>query len=200
MSRFDKLAKEWDLNPRRVNSALRTTDKLKELIDIKDMDILDFGSGTGLISFSLFEEARSVTAMDNSQGMLDELNRKTKVSGISNIKTELFDADNSKLPKNSYDLIVTAMTLHHIKDPALFIQQAADALRSGGYLAISDLESEDGTFHTHGNEGVEHFGFDKEQIKKWYEDAGLEVFFLMTNEIINKHQEFNVFLAVGKNV
>jgi 2-polyprenyl-3-methyl-5-hydroxy-6-metoxy-1,4-benzoquinol methylase len=199
MSRFDKLAKEWDLNPRRVNSALKTTRKLKEIIDIRGMDILDFGSGTGLISFDLFEEADSITAMDNSLGMLEELDIKVKEAGILNIKTKLFDANISKLPKNSYDLIVTAMTLHHIKDPKAFIDDAKESLKMGGYLVISDLESEDGTFHTRGNEGVEHFGFDKQQIKEWYEDAGFELLYLNRNETIKKDQDFHIFLAIGKN-
>jgi len=200
MSRFDKLASQWDLNPRRVKSALKTTRKLKELIDIKDKDILDFGCGTGLISFDLFEDAKSITAMDNSQGMLDELERKVKEAGISNIKTRLFDANNSKLPEHSFDLIVTAMTLHHIKDPAIFIKKCVTALKKGGFLVISDLESEDGTFHTHGNDDVEHFGFDKKQIKRWYEEADLEIIYLQTNETITKHQDFNIFLAIGKYV
>ena len=200
MSRFDQLAKDWDLNPRRVNSALKATDKIKEIVDIKDKDILDFGAGTGLISFNLFEDAKTVTAMDNSQGMLNELERKSKEADIKNIKTELFDADEKKLPENSYDLIVTAMTLHHIKDPFFFIKDAKKALKRGGYLVISDLESEDGTFHTRGNEEVMHFGFDKEQIKEWYEKAGFEIVYLETNEIVKKHQDFNIFLAIGKYV
>lgn len=200
MSRFDKLASQWDLNPRRVESARKTTQKLKKLLEIKDRDILDFGSGTGLISFDLFEEASSVTAMDSSPGMLDEMNRKIEEAGISNITTKLFDANVDSFEKEQYDLVVTAMTLHHITNPAAFIQNAAISLKPGGYLAISDLESEDGTFHSHGNEDVAHFGFDKEKIQKWYAEAGLEMVYLETNEIINKHRDFHIFLAVGKRV
>ncbi len=200
MSRFDKLSSQWDLNPRRVESALKTTRKIKDLIDIKDRDILDYGSGTGLVSFDFFEEAKNIVAMDNSQGMLDELKRKITEAKITNITTSLHDANIDFLPKNSFDLIVTAMTLHHIKEPSIFIQNAKKALKKEGYLAISDLESEDGTFHSHGNDDVEHFGFDKEQIRTLFEEAGLEMVYLETNETINKHQDFNVFLAIGKHV
>jgi 2-polyprenyl-3-methyl-5-hydroxy-6-metoxy-1,4-benzoquinol methylase len=200
MSRFDKLASQWDLKPARVESALKTTRKIKSLIDIKDKDILDYGSGTGLVSFDFFEEARSIVAMDNSQGMLEALNRKTTEANISNISTTLHDANSDKLPKKVFDLIVTAMTLHHIKEPENFIQNASDALRTGGHLAISDLESEDGTFHSMGNDDVEHFGFDKEQIRTFFEEAGLEMVYLETNETINKHRDFNIFLAIGKHV
>lgn len=200
MSRFDKLAKEWDLKPARVESALKTTRKIKELIDIKDKNILDYGSGTGLVSFDFFEEARNIVAMDNSQGMLDELKRKVSEANICNITTVLHDANIDKLPRHAFDLVVTAMTLHHIKEPALFIRNAARALKEGGYLAISDLESEDGTFHSTGNDDVEHFGFDKEQIITFFEEAGLEMVYLETNEVIEKHQNFHIFLAIGKHV
>ena len=54
MSRFNDLAKEWDLNPRRVKSAKAVTKKLKELVHIDDMNICDFGAGTGLATFDLF--------------------------------------------------------------------------------------------------------------------------------------------------
>ena len=200
MSRFDDLASQWDLNPDRVESALKTTRKIKALLDIKDKDILDFGAGTGLVAFDLFEDAKSVTAMDNSQGMLDEIQRKIATAGITNIKTYLLDADSEKLPKNSYDLIVTAMTLHHIKEPEAFIKDMKSSLKSGGHIAISDLESEDGSFHTMGNDDVEHFGFDKDTIRAYFEKAGLEVVYIETNEVIQKHREFPIFLAIGKNV
>ncbi len=200
MSRFDKLATEWDLKPARIKSALKTTRKIKEIIDIKDKDILDYGSGTGLVSFDFFKDARSIIAMDNSQGMLEELDRKTTQANITNIKTKLHDANTDSLPKKTFDLIVTAMTLHHIKQPANFIQNAVDALKDGGYLAISDLESEDGTFHSMGNDDVEHLGFDKEQIRGFFEDAGLELVYLERNEVVEKHRDFHIFLAVGKLV
>jgi ubiquinone/menaquinone biosynthesis C-methylase UbiE len=200
VSRFDKLATGWDLNPSRVKSALNTTKKIKELIDIRGMDILDYGSGTGLIAFDLFETANSITSMDNSKGMLEALNQKLDEAKITNIKTSLHDANIDKLPKNSFDLIVTAMTLHHIKNPSEFIQNATQALKKGGYLVISDLESEDGTFHSMGNDDVEHLGFNKNQIKEWYKEAGLEIVYLETNEVIEKHRDFNIFLAVGRDV
>ena len=199
MSRFDKLASQWDLNPARVESAKKTTRKLKELIDIKNLDILDYGSGTGLIAFDLFEDAKSIVSMDNSKGMIETLKQKIDEANITNITAKLHDANMDKLPLESFDLIVSAMTLHHIKDAANFIKESAKALKSGGYLAISDLESEDGSFHSMGNDDVEHLGFEKEDIKKWYEDAGLKVVYLQTNEVVKKHRDFGIFLAVGKH-
>ncbi len=198
MNRFDKLASQWDLNPNRVESAIKTTHKIKALLDIKDKDILDYGSGTGLISFNLFEDAHSILAMDNSKGMLDEMQRKIQEADITNIKTKLHDGNIDAFPKERFDLIITAMTLHHIKNPPLFIKNITKALKVSGYLAISDLELEDGSFHGGDDDGVEHFGFDKQVINRWFKEAGLEIVYLETNETIVKHKNFKVFLAIGK--
>ena len=38
-----------------------------------DMDVLDFGCGTGLLALQLQPYVRSITGVDSSQGMLDVL-------------------------------------------------------------------------------------------------------------------------------
>ncbi len=200
MSKFDKLASEWDLNPRRVESAKNTTSKIKELIDIRGKDIIDYGSGSGLVAFDLFEEARSVVAMDNSIGMLQEIERKIQSGNIENIITLLHDIDHQDIEKEKFDIFVSAMTMHHIKDTKAFLQKAKNGLKKGGYIAISDLESEDGSFHSRGNEGVEHFGFDMKNIRETFESIGMEVAFLDIIETISKEKDFNIFLVVAKNV
>ena len=198
MSIFDNLAKEWDLNPRRVKSAKATTNKLKSLINIKNFNICDFGAGTGLITFNLFEDAKTITAVDNSKGMLEELSNKINKANIKNIKTLYLDIEKENLPKNSYNLIVSAMTMHHIKDTKRFINSLKSSLKNGGYLAISDLISEDGTFHSRGNEGVYHFGFSKDEIIKLFEELGFEIVDFSVVEIIKKHRDFELFLIVAR--
>ena len=197
MSRFDKMAKEWDLNPRRVRVAKSVTSKIKELIDIKDFEICDFGAGTGLISFNLFEEAKSITAVDNSKGMLKELETKAKKANIKNIKPLNLDIEKEHLPKESFDLIVSSMTMHHIKDTKLFLKKLKSSLKKGGYIAISDLIKEDGTFHTKGNDGVYHYGFSKDELVKIFEKLNIKVIDFSIVEVIKKHRDFEVFLIVG---
>jgi len=198
MSRFDRLAREWDLNPRRVESAKITTEKIKSLIDITDKTILDYGTGTGLIAFGLFEKAARIDAMDNAPGMLEALREKIESAGISNITPILHDIHHEPLPETEYDLIVTAMTLHHIDDPDMFVRKCVGALKRGGYLAISDLVSEDGTFHTMGNDDVKHFGFAKEEIEAIYARNGLKMIYHEIVQVIRKHRDFPIFLAVGQ--
>ena len=200
MNRFDKIAKEWDLNKRRVDTARVVCEKILEIVKVDEFDILDYGCGTGLISFGLFEYAKSVTAMDNSRGMINELNRKTSLSNIKNIKTLLHDIEKEDLPKNAFDMVVSSMTLHHLKKTDIFFKKSKTALKQNGYLAICDLFEEDGTFHTHGNEGVYHFGFSKDYIKTLYQNSGFEILFFDKIYTIEKNRSYDLFLAVGKLV
>jgi ubiquinone/menaquinone biosynthesis C-methylase UbiE len=199
MSVFDSLAKEWDLNPNRVKSAKVLSKTVKDLINLKDKSVIDYGAGTGLVAFSLCDDAKEILAMDNSSGMLEELERKIKEGDIKNIKTQLHDIESERLP-TGYDLFISSMTMHHIKDTKEFLTKAKESLNVGGYIAINDLVREDGTFHSRGNDGVHHFGFDRSKIAKYYKELGFEIVFDDIIEVIKKEKDFPIFLIVGRYV
>jgi 2-polyprenyl-3-methyl-5-hydroxy-6-metoxy-1,4-benzoquinol methylase len=92
--------------------------------------------------------------------MLEVLKRKVRERGITNVAAELTDLEQQRLD-GSYDLIVSSMTMHHVKDVVSLIGSFAQALNPGGWLALADLESEDGGFHDDPT-GVYHHGFDRE--------------------------------------
>lgn len=199
MNRFDLAAKDWDSKSNRVNIAKTAVENIENIIDIKGLDILDYGCGTGLIAFGLSQNAKNVLGMDSSNGMLDVFNKKAKELGFENAASMKHDANHDELPKCSFDLIVTSMTLHHIKDTDAFVKKCKYSLRPGGYLCISDLNEEDGKFHDKGNEGVEHFGFSKETIADLYNDNGFELIYLEDIFSVSKpSKEYPVFLAIGK--
>ena len=197
MSVFDSLAKDWDLNPNRVKSAKVLSLTIKKLMNLKDKRVIDYGAGTGLVAFSICDDAKEILAMDNSNGMLEELEKKIKASDIKNIKTQQHDIESERLP-SGYDLFISSMTMHHIKDTKEFLTRAKESLNVGGYVAINDLVSEDGTFHSRGNDGVHHFGFDRSKIVDIYRELGFEIVFDDIIEVIKKEKDFPIFLIVGR--
>ena len=199
MSIFDSLAKEWDLNPNRLKSAKALSETIQKLIPLSGKKIIDYGAGTGLVTFSLCDDAKEVLAMDNSKGMLEELDKKADDANITNIKTSLHDIEDESLP-TGYDLFISAMTMHHIEDTKMFLTKAKESLNVGGYLAITDLVSEDGSFHSRGNDGVYHFGFDRSKIVDLYRELGFEIVYDDIVEVIKKDQDFPIFLIVGRYV
>lgn len=91
---FDQDAARWDLNPGRVKAAEEISRAiLREIPSTPDLDVLDFGCGTGLITLALQPYVRSITGVDSSQGMLDILNRKISERNLTNVITRHVDLD-----------------------------------------------------------------------------------------------------------
>ena len=72
---------------------------------------------------------------------------------------------------NDYDLIVSGMTLHHVKEIRSLIDRFYRIVAPSGYLCIADLDLDDGRFHDN-NDGIFHFGFDRAELRRYYMDAG----------------------------
>jgi len=193
---FAHKSKSWDMNSRRVKNAKNIAKLISKNINLsKDMIVMDLGAGTGLLSFFISPFVKKIVAIDNSPSMLKEFISKSD-EFIS--QTEAIETDIMKYqPDFNYNLIVSSMTIHHIKDiPALF-SKLYDLLDAGGYIAIADLDSEDGTFHSE-DTGVCHLGFDRDWIVDIANKAGFQDIKIQTASIINKpHKDFSVFLLTA---
>jgi putative AdoMet-dependent methyltransferase len=90
------------------------------------------------------------------------------------------------------------MTLHHVPDvPALF-RRFAGHLRAGGWVALADLDQEDGSFHEDAA-GVHHRGFSREQIQSWLVAAGFQEVCLETATLVRQEdRDYPVFLATAR--
>lgn len=197
--RFNSLAKQWDTKPQRVEGAMVFVDKIIESInkDIKDFDLLDYGCGSGLVSFGFANKARSILGLDNSEEMVKVYNQKAKNINLDNIQSKLHDINKEDLPQEKFDLIATNMTMHHIKDIKMFVEKLACSLKKGGYLFIADLVTEDGNFHSD-NTGVEHFGFDTNNVVAVFEEAGLcNISCEILSTIDKPHKSYDVFIVKG---
>jgi ubiquinone/menaquinone biosynthesis C-methylase UbiE len=171
---FDKEAETWDKDPARVKLAKDLADAItNEIKPDPDMDVLDFGCGTGLLTLRLQPSVRSITGVDSSQGMLDVLNAKIEEQNLVNVKTRCLDLDRGDDLTGSYDLVVSSMTLHHIREIQPLLGLFHKIIAPSGYLCIADLDLDDGQFHSD-NGGVFHFGFDREKLRQIFVEAGFD--------------------------
>lgn len=201
---FDKEAAQWDANPGRVKLAHDVADAIiREVSPTREMDALDFGCGTGLVTLRLQPLVRTITGMDSSEGMLAVLGSKVHGQGLVNVRTRFLDLEKSGTVNGRYHLIVSSMTLHHVPDPAGLIAQLSTALLPRGTLAVADLDAEDGSFHGD-NTGVLHLGFDRARVRELFEQSGLSGVREVTAAVVTKEiegkgkREFPVFLLIGK--
>lgn len=201
-NRFNNLAKIWDTKPQRVEGAMIFVDKIKENLEtnLENMKLLDYGCGSGLVSFGFSNDVSTIVGLDNSQGMVDVYNEKSKTIGLSNIEAMLHNIDHEDLEENSFDIIVTNMTMHHIKNVNDFVSKLAKSLKKDGKLFIADLYKEDGTFHSD-NTGVVHFGFELDDVKNSFEKANLDNIEISKLQTIDKPtKSYDVFFAVGTKI
>ena len=137
-----------------------------------DMVVADVGTGTGFMALGLAPLVRRVHAIDASAEMLKVLERKLQKKGIANV--ELRQADGLALPLDdtSVDAVFANMYLHHIPEPPLAIAEMVRVLKPGGRLVLTDADEH---HHEWMREEMADVwpGFDRGQIRRWFEEAGL---------------------------
>ena len=115
---FDNEAAQWDLNPGRVKLANDVADVIIEIVKpAKNIDVLDFGCGTGLVTLRLQSYVRCITGVDSSKGMLSVLEDKVTQQGLANVYTQFVDFEKGGSVTGVFDLIVSSMTVHHVVIP-----------------------------------------------------------------------------------
>ncbi len=170
---FDQEAAAWDDNPVRVKLAEELARALCAAVPLTpDMTVLDFGCGTGLVTLRVAPRVASVTGADTSKGMLDVLTAKAAAAGGVTVFPFLIGPDGA-LPGETYDLVMSSMTLHHVEDVPALLRAFHARLAPGGRLCVIDLEPDDGQFHAD-PAGVFHNGFERAALRQQFAAAGFK--------------------------
>lgn len=201
---FDQSAANWDAEPRRIELAKAVGEAiLRQVQPTPDMDVLDYGCGTGLLGLFLLPHVRSVTGADNSSGMLQVLEDKIQTGRLQRIRTERLDLQHEPVPESRYHLIVANMVMHHVDQTDVLLAAFHKILLPRGFLAIADLDTEPGLFHRpEARERVYHHGFNRNTFKDCLTRVGFVDYSDVTAHVIRKPvanreiREFPVFLIV----
>ncbi|MCK9432476.1 MAG: class I SAM-dependent methyltransferase [Candidatus Omnitrophica bacterium] len=200
---FNKEAASWDIPPR-VKMAEDVAGALRGRLRLNpEMDVLDFGCGTGLLSLALRPEVRSVTGADSSPMMIEAFRNKISSSSLEGVRAILLEKGRETEIPGKYNLIVSNMVLHHVPDIDLLFKSFRKALLPGGYIALSDLDAEGGQFHRD-PQGVFHEGFQRGAVSRMLAEAGFEN--IEINEAAKVERPgkdgvmriFTIFLAIGR--
>ena len=197
--RFDQAAATWDGEQRRILLARGVTEAIVARCALPaDLDVLDFGCGTGLVSLGLRPLVRSVTGVDTSRGMVDVFERKVLEQGLDGVRAVLLSPDAPLSLPERFHLVVSSMALHHVADLAPLFARFCEHLHPGGRVALADLDLEDGTFHEDAR-SVVHLGFDRGEIAALLDGAGFVDVAMETATITRKgERSYPVFLATGR--
>lgn len=200
---FDDYAKNWDTD-NRINRAKIIASEIGNSLEIdENYSAMEFGCGTGLVSFNLVNKFEKITLIDSSKGMIDILNSKISKYKVNNMVANHSDIYNENSVKEKFDVIYNSLVLHHICNITTIIKIFYELLNSDGYLCIVDLNEEDGRFHKNYPDFDGHNGFNQAELKRILISAGFndiesKTFFYDEKIIEGKKTNYSLFLIKAR--
>ncbi len=168
---FAQVAGEWDeLRSGFFTEAMRDAAIARARLP-EHAAVADVGTGTGFMLAGLLDKAVELVGFDESREMLTIARR--NFSPFNQVKFQ--EAEGQQLPveDDRFDAVFANMYLHHVPDPPAAIAEMARILKPGGKLIITDLDSHDQAWMQEAM-ADRWLGFDRENIRGWYEAAGLD--------------------------
>jgi ubiquinone/menaquinone biosynthesis C-methylase UbiE len=100
--------------------------------------VLDVGCGTGVGSLAMaqrFPSVRRITAVDPSEGMLEEFRAKLDGAPAVDVALQQADADSMDVPDGAFDAAIMTMSFHWFPRKSEATARIARALAPGGIFA-----------------------------------------------------------------
>ena len=193
---FKHTAENYEQVNHTVSNVEKIANSMLQIIEFNaSMEIMDFGSGTGLLLEKIAPSVRSISAVDISRSMNEQLEKKRNRLAC---ELEIIEMDLSKSALDrKYDGIISSMTMHHVENIESMFGKFYSMLNDNGFIAIADLDKEDGSFHTE-DTGVFHFGFDRQELINFAKSAGFKSAKAISASTIQKTQgDFSVFVLTA---
>jgi len=201
---FSQKAASWD-SIERIQRAKKIAEEISNTIPLKRNYLaLEFGCGTGLVSFNLMDQLMHITLSDISEGMIEVLRHKIKAHHATNMDAVLGDInEHPELVPAKLDLIYTSMVMHHITDTESTLTTLYNLLNDQGYICIIDLVEEDGSFHKSELDFHGHNGFNQEELSQsltniGFHDVTTNVFYQDIKRNDCEDIEYSLFIMVGR--
>ena len=193
---FKDKAQDWDANDMVKGLSIGIGSAIHANVNFNQrMVVMDFGAGTGLISTQIANRVEKVIAVDVSQAMLDKLMVKEELHG----KVEALCRNILENPLlDRFDLIVSAMAMHHVENIDQLIKCFAEHLKPDAMIALADLDEEDGTFHPADIQGVYHKGFNRDAFRSILSKHGFtNIRFVTAHTVFKGEKAYPVFLVLA---
>jgi ubiquinone/menaquinone biosynthesis C-methylase UbiE len=165
---FEQMAKRYDTEERIELAKVIAKEVRSELQNSKSKSLIDYGSGTGLVSLELSDLVESILLVDSSKEMLEVANAKISHKEITNSKV-LYSDFTQETPELKADIVLMSLVLLHIPDTNKILQELFNILNPGGKLMIIDFDKNEKIDHP-----KVHNGFSHKELKKRLSKAGFK--------------------------
>lgn len=102
-----------------------------------NMEVLEFGCGTGSTAIAHASYVRHIRAIDVSSKMLAIARAKAEANAIENVTFEQSTIDELRVPNDTYDAVLGLSILHLVQDKEAVIAKVYNMLKPGGVFVSS---------------------------------------------------------------
>ena len=134
---WDKLADRYARQPIADEAAYQRKLEVTRGYLREDMNVLEFGCGTGGTALLHAPHVRHIKAIDFSEAMLGIARGKAAAAGVDNVSFERADITSFAAPDASFDAILGMSILHLLADKGAVIAKVFGLLKPGGVFISS---------------------------------------------------------------
>ena len=137
------------------------------------MRVADLGCGEGYLTIETSRWASKVIAVDRSDAVLKKARELAGRRGVSNVTWKKGELEKPPIADGSVDVALLSQALHHAREPAAALTEAARVVVPGGRVVILELREHDQTW-VRERLGDRWLGFSEDELRKLLASAGLE--------------------------
>ena len=191
---FEQIANRYDTEERMELAKVIVKEVRSELRNSQSKSLIDYGSGTGLVSLELTDLIGSILLVDSSQQMLEAAEAKVSHFGITNASV-LYADFTRETPELKADIVLMSLVLLHIPDNHKILKELFNILNVGGKLIIVDFDKNDRIDHP-----TVHNGFSHEELKKGLSEVGFKSIDIRTfyhGDRIFMNEDASMFISMS---
>lgn len=118
-------------------------DAMKTLIELSKVtladNVLDVACGPGLVACEFAKCAGHVTGVDITPAMIEQAKKRQHEQNLDNITWKVGDAVPLPYPDNTFSLVITRYSYHHLLDPASALYEMIRVCKPGGRVLVADV-------------------------------------------------------------
>lgn len=134
---WDKIAERYSKQPIADEESYQRKLKITQEYFKPEMEILEFGCGTGSTAITHAPYVGHIRAIDISSNMLDIARSKAEAAKIQNITFEQATIESFTAPDQSFDMVLGLSVLHLLEDKEAAIAKVYRLLKPGGFFVTS---------------------------------------------------------------